>query len=39
MDNGKPDIKEELDHIKNSINKKSEKPIDDDNFILLNKII
>ena len=39
MDNSKPDIKEELDHIKNSINKKSEKPIDDDNFILLNKII
>ena len=39
MSNGKPDIKEELDRIKNSINKKNETFGDDDNFILLNKII
>ena len=39
MDNDKPNIKEELDHIKNSINKKEQTSSDGEDFILLNKII
>ncbi len=38
MDNDKSNINKELDHIKNSINKKSE-PLTDTDFILLDKII
>ena len=39
MDNDKSNINKELDHIKNSINKKSEPLTDDADFILLDKII
>ena len=39
MKNDKSTIKEELDHIKNSINQKNETHVDDDNFILLDKIV
>lgn len=39
MENDKPNINEELDHIRNSINKKDNKPSNDDNFIVLDKII
>ena len=39
MENDKPNINEELDHIKNSINKKKAKIRDDDDFIILDKII
>ena len=38
MENDKPTIIKELDHIKNSINKKNETQ-SDDNFILLDKIV
>ena len=39
MGNDKTTIKEELDHIRNSINQKNETQSDVDNFILLDKII
>ena len=39
MDNDKSNINKELDHIKNSINKKSEPLSGDADFILLDKII
>ena len=39
MENDKSTIKEELDHIRNSINQKDETHVDDDNFILLDKIV
>jgi len=39
MEKGKPTINEELDHIRNSINQKNEPQRDDDNFILLDKIV
>ena len=39
MENDKSTINEELDHIRNSINQKNETQNDDDNFILLDKII
>ena len=39
MNKDKPNINEELDHIKNSINKKNEMPSDEGDFILLDKII
>ena len=39
MDNDKSNINKELDHIKNSINEKSEPLSDDADFILLDKII
>lgn len=39
MENDKPNINEELGHIKNSINKKKDKISDDDDFIILDKII
>ncbi len=39
MENNKPTINEELDHIRNSINQKNETQSDDDNFILLDKIV
>ena len=39
MNKDKPNINEELDHIKNSINKKNEMSSDEGGFILLDKII
>ena len=39
MENNKSTINEELDHIRNSINKKNETQSNDDNFILLDKIV
>ena len=39
MENDKPNINEELDHIKNSINKKNETLSDDENYVLLDKIV
>ena len=42
MKNNKPDIKEELNHIRDSINKKKdekEKVNEDDDYILLDKIV
>ena len=39
MENDKTTINEELDHIRNSINQKNEIQSDDDNFILLDKIV
>ena len=39
MENNKSTINEELDHIRNSINKKNEVQSKDDNFILLDKIV
>ena len=39
MENNKSTINEELDHIRNSINQKNETQSDDDNFILLDKIV
>ena len=39
MENNKSNINEELDHIRNSINKKNETQSNDDNFILLDKIV
>ena len=39
MENNKSTINEELDHIRNSINKKNETKSNDDNFILLDKIV
>ena len=39
MENDKPTINEELDHIRNSINQKNETQSDTDNFILLDKIV
>ena len=39
MGNDKTTIKEELDHIRNSINQKNETQSDVDNFILLDKIV
>ena len=39
MEKDKPNINEELDHIKNSINKKNETLSDDENFVLLDKIV
>ena len=39
MENNKPNISEELDHIKNSINQKNDKINNDDSFIVLDKII
>ena len=39
MENDKPNINEELDHIKDSINKKKDKLSDENNFIILDKII
>ena len=39
MENENSTIKQELDHIRNSINQKNETESDDDNFILLDKIV
>ena len=39
MKNNKSTINEELDHIRNSINQKNETQSNDDNFILLDKIV
>ena len=39
MENDKSTINEELDHIRNSINQKNETQSEDDNFILLDKIV
>ena len=39
MENNKPNISEELDHIKNSINQKNDKISNNDSFIVLDKII
>ena len=39
MENDKSTINKELDHIRNSINQKNEIQSDDDNFILLDKIV
>ena len=39
MENDNSTIKKELDHIRNSINQKNETESDDDNFILLDKIV
>ena len=39
MENDKSIITKELDHIRNSINQKDEIQSDDDNFILLDKIV
>ena len=39
MENNKSTINEELDHIRNSINKKNETQSNDDNFVLLDKIV
>ena len=39
MENNKSTINEELDHIRKSINQKNETQSDDDNFILLDKIV
>ena len=39
MEKDKSIISEELDHIRNSINKKNETKSDDNNFILLDKIV
>ena len=39
MENDKSTINKELDHIRNSINQKNETQSDDDNFILLDKIV
>ena len=39
MENNKSNINEELDHIRNSINQKNETQSNDDNFILLDKIV
>ena len=39
MENNKSNINEELDHIRNSINQKNEIQSDNDNFILLDKIV
>ena len=39
MENNKSTINEELDHIRNSINQKNETQSNDDNFILLDKIV
>ena len=39
MENDKSTINEELDHIRNSINQKNEIKSDDDDFILLDKIV
>ena len=39
MENNKSTINEELDHIRNSINQKNETKSNDDNFILLDKIV
>ena len=39
MEKDKSIISEELDHIRNSINQKNETKSDDDNFILLDKIV
>ena len=39
MENNKSTINEELDHIRNSINKKNEVQSKDDDFILLDKIV
>ena len=39
MENDKPTINEELDHIRNSINQKNKKHNNTDSFILLDKIV
>lgn len=39
MKNNKSTINEQLDHIRNSINQKNETQSNDDNFILLDKIV
>tara|TARA_B100001248_G_C27015130_1_gene289419 strand:+ start:34 stop:450 length:417 start_codon:yes stop_codon:yes gene_type:complete len=39
MENDKSTITRELDHIRNSINQKDETQSDDDDFILLDKIV
>ncbi len=39
MENNKSTINEELDHIRKSINQKNETQSNDDNFILLDKIV
>ena len=39
MEKEKTTISEELDHIKNSINKKNETESDDKDFVLLEKIV
>ena len=39
MEKDKSTISEELDHIRNSINQKNETKSDNDNFILLDKIV
>ena len=39
MENDKPNIKEELGHIKNTIKQKDDKSIDDNDFIILDKIV
>ena len=39
MENDKTSINKELDHIRNSINQTNETQSDDDNFILLDKIV
>ena len=39
MENNKSTINEELDHIRNSINQKNETQSNDDNFVLLDKIV
>ena len=39
MEKDKSTISEELDHIRNSINQKNVTKSDDDNFILLDKIV
>ena len=39
MEKNKSTINEELDHIRNSINQKNETQSNDDNFILLDKIV
>ena len=39
MEKDKSTISEELDHIRNSINQKNETKSDDNNFILLDKIV
>ena len=39
MENDNSTIKKELDHIRNSINQKNETESDDNNFILLDKIV
>ena len=39
MENNKSNINEELDHIRNSINQKNKTQNDEDNYILLDKIV